>query len=151
MLWQWGRWNRAEGNAEIFLQFVGFMGPFPSLANPIRKSTLNTHWKDWCWSWSSSTLATWCEEPTRWKRPWCWERLKAEGEGDDRGWDDWMASLTHELKKTRVIVKDREAWCAAVRGIAKNWTQLSNWTMNYNTINDFEIKGIVSLPRTGWL
>ena len=39
-----------------------------------------------CWSWSSNTLATWCEELTHWKRPWCWERLKA-GEGDDRGWD----------------------------------------------------------------
>ena len=60
----------------------------------LRKSTLNIHWKDWCWSWSSNTLATWCEEGTPWKRPWCWERLKAEGEGDDRGWDGWMASLT---------------------------------------------------------
>ena len=39
------------------------------------------------------TLATWCEELTHWKRPWCWERLK-EGEGDDRGWDGSMASLT---------------------------------------------------------
>ena len=36
--------------------------------------------------------ATWCEEPTHWKRPWCWERLKAGREGDDRGWDGWMAS-----------------------------------------------------------
>ena len=48
----------------------------------------------WCWSWSSNTLATWCEELTHWKRPWCWERLKAGGEGDDRGWDGWMASPT---------------------------------------------------------
>ena len=39
-------------------------------------------------------LATWCEELTHWKRPWCWERLKAGGEGDDRGWDGWMASPT---------------------------------------------------------
>ena len=39
------------------------------------------------------TLATWCEELTHWKRPWCWERLRA-GEGDNRGWDGWMASLT---------------------------------------------------------
>ena len=46
------------------------------------------------WSWNSSTLTTWCEELTHWKRPWCWERLKAGGEGDDRGWDGWMASLT---------------------------------------------------------
>ena len=39
-------------------------------------------------------LATWCEDRTHWKRLWCWERLKAGGEGDDRGWDDWMVSLT---------------------------------------------------------
>ena len=42
----------------------------------------------------AETLATWCEELTHWKRPWCWERLKAGGEGDDRGWDGWMASPT---------------------------------------------------------
>ena len=39
-------------------------------------------------------LATLCKELTPWKRPWCWERLKAGGEGDDRGWDGWMASPT---------------------------------------------------------
>ena len=43
---------------------------------------------------SSNTLATWCKEPTHWKRLWCWERLKA-GEGSNRGWDGWMASPTH--------------------------------------------------------
>ena len=59
-----------------------------------RKSVLNIHWKDWCWSWNSNTLATWCEELTHWKRPWCWERSKAGREGDDRGWDGWMASPT---------------------------------------------------------
>ena len=36
----------------------------------------------------------WCEEPTNWKRSWCWEKLKAGGEGGDRGWDGWMASPT---------------------------------------------------------
>ena len=50
--------------------------------------------EDWCWSWSSNTLATSCKELTQWKRPWWWGRLKAEGEGDDRGWDGWMASPT---------------------------------------------------------
>ena len=50
--------------------------------------------KDCCWSWNSSTLATWWEKPTHWKRPWCWERLRAGGEADDRGWDGWMVSLT---------------------------------------------------------
>ena len=37
------------------------------------------HWKDWCWSWSSNTSATWCEELTHWKRPGCWERLRPRG------------------------------------------------------------------------
>ena len=57
-----------------------------------RKSTLNIHWKDWCWS--SNTWAIWCKELTHWKRPWCWERLRSGGEGGDRAWDGWMASLT---------------------------------------------------------
>ena len=46
---------------------------------------LNINWKEWCWSWNSSTLSIWCKELTHWKRPWCWERLKAGGEGNDRG------------------------------------------------------------------
>ena len=57
-----------------------------------RKSTLHIHWKDWCWS--SNTLATRCKEPTHWKRPWCWERLRAERKGGSRGWDGWIASPT---------------------------------------------------------
>ena len=59
-----------------------------------RNYALNIHWKDWCWSWSSNTLATWCKELTHWKRPWCWERLKAAGEGDNRGRDGCMTSPT---------------------------------------------------------
>ena len=60
----------------------------------LKEINLNIHWKDWCWSWCSNTLATWCEELTHWKRSWCWERLKPGGEGADRGWDGWMASPT---------------------------------------------------------
>ena len=59
-----------------------------------RKSTLNINWQDWCWNWSSNTLATWCKELTHWKRPWCWQRLKAGREGDDTRWDDWKATPT---------------------------------------------------------
>ena len=67
-----------------------------------RKSALNTHRKDWCWSWSSSTLVIWCKELTLWKRPWCWERLRAGGEGSNRGWEGWMTSLLngHEFDQT---------------------------------------------------
>ena len=50
----------------------------------ILKSALDFHWKDWCWSWNSNTLTPWCEELTHLKRPWCWERLRAGGEGDER-------------------------------------------------------------------
>ena len=46
------------------------------------------------WIWTPNTLATWCEELSCWKRPWCWERLKVGGEGDDRGWGGWLASPT---------------------------------------------------------
>ena len=97
----------------------------------IRKSVLNSHWKDWCWSWNSNTLATWCEELTHLKRPWCWERSKVGGEGDDRGWDGWMASLTQwtlSLSELREMVMDREAWRAAIHGVAKIRTRLSDWT-----------------------
>ena len=88
-------------------------------------------WKDWRWSWSSNPLATWCEEPIYWKRPWCWERLVAEGERDNRGWDSWMStidSMDMSLSKLWEIGKEREAWCSTVHGVTKSQTQLSDWT-----------------------
>ena len=60
----------------------------------LKEIVLNIHWKNWCWSWNCNTLATSCELLTHWKRPWCRERLKAGGEGDNRGWDGWMALPT---------------------------------------------------------
>ena len=57
-------------------------------------------------------LCTWCEEPTHWKRPWSWERLKPGEEGVDRGWGCWMASLTQWAwvwVSSQKMVKDREA------------------------------------------
>ena len=59
-----------------------------------RRSALGVLWKEWCWRWNSSTLATSCEELTHWKRLWCWERLGEGGKGEYRGWDGWMASPT---------------------------------------------------------
>ena len=93
------------------------------------KSVQNVYWKDWCWSWNSNTLATWYEELTHLKRPWCWERLKV-GEGDNRGWDGWMASPTQWtwVWVNSGVADDREAWRAAVHGVTKNRTWLSNWT-----------------------
>ena len=62
--------------------------------SPFWRSVMGALWKNWCSSWNSNTLATSCEELTHWKRPWCWEGLGAGGEGDNRGWDGWMASRT---------------------------------------------------------
>ena len=84
--------------------------------------------KDWCWSWNSSSLATWCEELTHWKRSWCLEKLKAWREGGDRGWDGISELIDMSLRQLRELVMDREACCAAIHGVAKSWTWLSDWT-----------------------
>ena len=98
-----------------------------------RRLVLGVHWKDWCWSWNSNTLAIWCKELTYWKRPWSWERLRA-GEGDDRGWDGWMASLTWW---TWVWVDSGSWWWTGRPGVLRfmgsqrvghDWTTELNWT-----------------------
>ena len=99
-----------------------------------RKSVLNIHWKNWCWSWNSNTLAIWCEELTHLKRPWCWERLRAGKEGDDRGWDGWMASLT---QWTWVWINSGSWWWTGRPGVLqstglqrvrRDWaTELTDW------------------------
>ena len=83
------------------------------------------------WSWSSNTLATWCEELTHLKRPWCWERLRA-GEGDNRGWDGWMASPT---QWTWVWVDFGSWWWTGGLACCSSWgqkesdtTEQLNWT-----------------------
>ena len=62
------------------------------------------------------SLATWCKELTHWKRPWCWERWKAGEEGDNRGWDGWMASLT---QWTWVWVDSRSWWWIGRLGVLR--------------------------------
>ena len=94
----------------------------------------NIHWKDWCLSGSSNTLATWYKEATHWKRPRYWERLKVGGEGDDRGWDGWMASPT---RGTWVWAISRSWWWTGKPGVLQsmgsqkvghNWASELNWT-----------------------
>ena len=64
-----------------------------------------------------------------WKRLWCWERLRAGWEGDDRRWDGWHHWLNeHEFEHLWAIVKDREACHAAVHGVTKSQIWLSDWT-----------------------
>ena len=98
-----------------------------------RRSVLGVHWKDWCWSWNSSTLATSCEKLTHWKRHWCWEGLGAGGEGDDRGWDGWMASPT---RWTWIWVNSGSWWWTGGPGVLRfmrsqrvghDWATELNW------------------------
>ena len=85
------------------------------------------------WSWSSNILATWCKEQTHWKRPWLWERLKAGGEGDNRGWDGWMTLPT---QWTWVWSISKSWWWTGKSGVLQSmgfqrvrkvWTSELNW------------------------
>ena len=106
------------------------------------RSVLGVHWKDWCWSWNSNTLATWSEELTHWKRPWCWEGLGAGGEGGDRGWDGWMASPT---RWAWVWVNSGSLWWTGRAGVLRfmgsqrvghDWATELNWT----ELNDMHVE-----------
>ena len=64
-----------------------------------------------------------------WKRPWCWERLRAGGEGGNQGWLDSITdSMDMSLSKLWETVKDRETWSTTIHGVAKSQTWFSNWT-----------------------
>ena len=69
------------------------------------------------WCWTSSTLATWCEELTHWKRPWCWEGSTAGGKGGNREWDGWMASLN---QWTRVWANSGRQWRTGKPGVLQS-------------------------------
>ena len=80
---------------------------------------MNIHWKEWCWSWSSNTLANLCQE-----------RLRSRGEGGGRGWDGSIASLTQWIW---VWAYSGRYWRTGKPGVLQlmglqSWTQLSNWT-----------------------
>ena len=81
---------------------------------------------------NSNTLAISCKELTRWKRPWCWEGLGTGGEGDDRGWDGWMASPT---RWAWVWINSRILWWTGRPGVlqfmgsqSRDTTERLNWT-----------------------
>ena len=105
--------------------------PWTAASPSERKSVLNIHWKNWNWRWNSITLAIWCKELTHLKWPWCSERLKVGGEGDDRGWGGWMASLNQWAwvwaNSWSWWWRKKPGMLYVVHGVAKNQTQLSDW------------------------
>ena len=124
-LWCWKRLLRVPWTARSSNQSI------------LKEISPGVHWKDWCWRWNSHTLYTWCKELTDWKRLWCWERLRAGGEANVRGWDGWFASLTQwtwfwvnsgswwQTGKPGVLLsfgsqRVRHDWATGL-----NWTELS--------------------------
>ena len=121
---------------------------------------MGVFWRDWCWN--SSTLANSCEKLTHWKRLWFWEGLGAGEEGDDRGWDGWMASPT---RWTWVWVNSGSWWWTGRPGVlqfmglqrvghdwATEWTELNLLhSSSTSYIKDFLVNSILQgalLPLT---
>ena len=107
-----------------------------TICQSLRNSTLNIHWKDWFWSWRSSSLATCCEEPTHWKKTLMWWKIEGRREGDDR-WDDWMASLT---QWTWVGANSRRWWRMGKPGLLQSMgsgvTARHNWVTKQQQIHN---------------
>ena len=83
-------------------------------------------------------LTTWCEQLTHWKRTWCWERLKAGGEWDNREWGGWITSLT---RWTWVWASSRSWWRTGKPGMLHS--------MGSQKLDTTELLNRTDIPRTG--
>ena len=121
-LWCWRRllrvpWTTRRSNQSILKE----ISPEYSLEGLMLKLKLQS-------------FATWWEGLTRWKRPWCWKRLKVGGEGDDRGWDGWMASPT---QWTWVWASSRSWWWTGKPGLLQSMGSQRvrhDWATELNTV-----------------
>ena len=109
-----------------------------------------------CWSWNFNTLATWCEELTHWKWPWCWERLKVGGGGNDRGWDGWIASPAQRIW---IWVSSVSWWWTGkpavvqsmgLQRVRQDWAIELNWTESMKCLGDNYVFGILWWNIHSW-
>ena len=95
-----------------------------------RKSAQNIHWNNWCWNWSSNTLATWCKEPTHQKKSWYWEGLKEKEkpviDSEMGRYHHWLNE--HEFEQSPGNSRGQRSLACYSPGITKSWTWLSDWT-----------------------
>ena len=117
------------GAGEDSWESLGLQGNQTSQSK--RKATLNIHWKDWCWNWSSNTLATSYEESAHRKRPWCWERLrqKEKGAAEDEMVKKHHWLNGHEFEQIPGYSEGQGSLSCCSPWVAKNRTWLTNWTM----------------------
>ena len=92
------------------------------------------------------------------KKAWCWERLRAGGEGDNRGWDGWWHHWlnAHEFGSSLGVGDDRQAWCSAIHGVVKSQTRLSDWTelkkykLSAKELSSYELSKMLTCSLSTW-
>ena len=90
----------------------------------------------------------WCQELTYWKWPWCWEGLRAGGEGDNRGWDGWMASPTWwrwvwvDSGRWWWTGRPGMLWFMGSQRVRHNWVTELNWK-NYNVLGFYDTLSLI--------